>query len=1333
MEIVSHEGRIVGDRFELEQLAGRGGMGTVYRARDRATGSHAAIKILRDETTPEHRERFVREARVMSELTHPAFVRFLAYEASGETPFLAMEWLEGEDLAQRLQRGGLGVGETIRMITRVAAALGAAHARGIVHRDIKPSNLFLVGGDVDRVKVLDFGIAHVRDGGLEMTRTGAAIGTPRYMAPEQARGGRNIDARADVFSLGCVLFECLAGHPPFGGDNPVAVLMKILLEEAPRIGALCTGMPPALDDLVARMIAKDATTRPADGRAVAIELDAIGPLESEEPASPRDRDSAVTVGEQRLVSVVLATTVFDRELAPPLETAPTLASDPSSPLDDSSVMKELTNRIAATVAEYRGRSAVLPDGTIAVTIAGQGSATDQAAHAARCALAIRELLPSSAMALAIGRSVLVERAVGELIDRAAGLLRDPPGARDGARPIRVDETAAGLLDVRFAIHGDENGLVLARERDVTDTKRTLLGKPTPCVGRERELGSLAAMYAECTSEPRSNIVLVTGPAGVGKSRLRHELFARIAKEPEPRPEIWIARADPLSAGAPFAMLAQLLRRVAGIVDDEPLSVRQRKLKARVSRNVSSASAPRVTEFLGELVGAPNRDESSVQLRAARQDPQLMGDQMLRAWEDFVTAESAEAPIVIVLEDLHWGDAPTVRAIDSIIRQLPERPILVLALARPEVDAVFPRLWHERSVERIQLGELTRRAAEKLVRDALGSVDDETLGRLVERAAGNAFYLEELIRSVAEGKGDRLPETVVAMAQARIEDLEPTVRQVLRAASIFGQAFWRGGLSPLLDNNPEVSDWIDQLVERELVTQSRESRLGDEREYRFRHALVREAAYAMLTERDRKRGHLQAGEWLESRFASGGVLDRGSGIEAVVLAEHFERGGDPRRASGWYQRAAEQALEADDLVTAIDCAERAIASLRAVDASSTAEDRERVGLLRQLQSGAHIWRGEYLQAAARGREALADLPQASTPWLNAMATVTDACCRQLLHGEVVELCHALVAIPVEPALHGAYAHAIAMTMPTVLWHCDQDLVTPLFARIDEIEVALDHSDPIALAWICCAKSWRALRDGDLGQCHALDSKIVECFTSVGDLRHACQQRAYVGYDELLLGAYSRAEHSLTEAITIAQRMGLHQVTAHAQHNLGLVLARLGRVDEARTVETAAIRALDAQGNRRLALTARNYLAMIEIDAGNFAEALRLATEAIEDGGDMQSALSPYHATASTAYRLAGDTAGALAHAERALELIRVHGRPEEGEVAFQLAYAHALRASGALDAAARVIGEAAAELHATAAKIQDPQWRTSFLESVPENAETLALAAAWREPRPASAS
>src|SRR5882672_7422558 len=152
-------------------------------------------------------------------------------------PYLVMEWLDGEDLRRRLQRELPSIGESVALAARVAEALGAAHARGIVHRDLKPSNLFLLDRRIDQIKVLDFGIAR-QEGLTQLTRTGTLIGTPGYMAPEQARSHEAVDARADVFALGCVLFECLTGSRPFEGDTAIAILGKLLFEEAPRVSAL---------------------------------------------------------------------------------------------------------------------------------------------------------------------------------------------------------------------------------------------------------------------------------------------------------------------------------------------------------------------------------------------------------------------------------------------------------------------------------------------------------------------------------------------------------------------------------------------------------------------------------------------------------------------------------------------------------------------------------------------------------------------------------------------------------------------------------------------------------------------------------------------------------------------------------------------------------------------------------------------------------------------------------------------------------------------------------------------------------------------------------------
>jgi serine/threonine protein kinase len=265
------------ERFVVEELVGSGGFGTVYRAHDRRTGGRVALKVLRKQTAREG-GRFTREARVLAHLEHPAIVRYIAHgqTASGE-PFLAMEWLDGEDLAAHLRRQGLDLGETLRLGVRVAGALETAHRAGVVHRDIKPSNLFLPGGDIDRVKLLDFGVARSRVVHTIST-AGRALGTPAYMAPEQARGDRQVGPPADVFALGCVLFECLVGRAPFSAHGAVTLMAKMLFEAPPDGLRARAGLPPPVVEAVERMLAKEPAQRFADGSDALAELKRLAAL-----------------------------------------------------------------------------------------------------------------------------------------------------------------------------------------------------------------------------------------------------------------------------------------------------------------------------------------------------------------------------------------------------------------------------------------------------------------------------------------------------------------------------------------------------------------------------------------------------------------------------------------------------------------------------------------------------------------------------------------------------------------------------------------------------------------------------------------------------------------------------------------------------------------------------------------------------------------------------------------------------------------------------------------------------------------------------------------------
>jgi len=513
------------ERYEILSVLGRGGMGVVYRATDRASGEVVAVKVLL-ERHASAAERFLREAAVLSGLDHPGIVRYGAHGVTeaGE-PYLAMEWLDGENLAGRFGRGILTVDETLTLATQVSEALAAAHARGVVHRDLKPSNLFLVDRDVGQVKVLDFGIAQL-GGATPMTKTGALIGTPGYMAPEQARNGSSLTPAADIFALGCVLFEALAGKPAFEGQNALALLAKLIFEKAPLLEAHCPDAPPALAALIARMLAKDPADRPADGRALSAELSALRALEGAQTTAAASirRPHALTEAEQRVVSVVMIRSDDDGALA---------SSGGSLPAE-----------LRRAAEDASGRIERLADGSIAVAFGGSGAVKDQVTLAARFALVIQALLPPASIALATGRGAPRDTPLlGEAIERAAqriGRERKVPVA--GPSLVAIDETTAALLDARFEWREGAAGLELLGEREAAETARKLLGKSMPCVGRERELKALEDAFDFCMEERVAQVFLVTAPAGVGKSRLAHELIQSIRRR-SPGAAIWVGRGD----------------------------------------------------------------------------------------------------------------------------------------------------------------------------------------------------------------------------------------------------------------------------------------------------------------------------------------------------------------------------------------------------------------------------------------------------------------------------------------------------------------------------------------------------------------------------------------------------------------------------------------------------------------------------------------------------------------------------------------------------------------------------------------------------------------------
>lgn len=259
--------RVIGGRYRLLDVLGVGGTGAVYLAQHVVTEEQFALKLIEKSIAmadPTAVERFLRESRAASRIGHPGVVKVFDAQADEATEdlYMVMELLKGQDLADAMQRGELTLRAFVTVVTELLDILAAVHDRGFVHRDIKPSNVFLMTDEsgITHVKLLDFGIARQSDQNKAMTSLGTVLGTPWYMAPEQARG-QAVDARADLWSVGALMFHALMGVPPFDGENSNVVISHILTATPPSLRKARTDLPSSLCDVVDRALQRDVRSR----------------------------------------------------------------------------------------------------------------------------------------------------------------------------------------------------------------------------------------------------------------------------------------------------------------------------------------------------------------------------------------------------------------------------------------------------------------------------------------------------------------------------------------------------------------------------------------------------------------------------------------------------------------------------------------------------------------------------------------------------------------------------------------------------------------------------------------------------------------------------------------------------------------------------------------------------------------------------------------------------------------------------------------------------------------------------------------------------------------
>ncbi|HVR18604.1 MAG TPA: protein kinase [Polyangiaceae bacterium] len=876
--------RRLGGRFAVEREVGRGAVGVVYRAFDLQTQRTVALKVVAAEAgvAPEDEARLAREGTLLSNLDHPGIVKTVAFGMLEDTgrPFVAMEWLDGEDLAARQKRNPLTLAESLELTREVGEALDAAHGAGVIHRDIKPGNIFLCNAPPTSMlldcqpKLVDFGVAAKTD--VRITRTGDVVGTPAYMAPEQARGDAAIDARCDIYSLGATLFELISGRPPHVGPNAIATLARLVTTTPPRLSELKPDIPLLVESLVGRMLELDPGARPSSMREV---LDMLEDASREasrtswvEPIEPRSSRLGTSIS--RLVTTLVGirfpnTSARDRSL----DQLRQRGAD-AAPIGSDAVVAHLGARRAV------GSEAVV----------GLELARSLARAGARVGIA------SGRARLSWHTDTGEQQPVGEVVDRAAALARD---AQPGG--VLADATTTELGRGRYEFRARDDGSAI-----VGEPTRGLRGDRAggaPFVGRDAELAQVVGAFERARRDSSPILVSVTGTPGIGKSRLRREVLARLAAHAD-APTVILQRAEAYGQGHALGAAADVLRAIVALPKGATIAEAEQALVSSLGPSTRDELTAQNRELLARLLANEPIPEGF--------DPRGSRDALWLAMTDLVLQVASEQPTIVVMEDLQWADPESIGWLDHTLGRATRKPFVLFACVRPEFWAEHRERFADRDHVRLELRPVSRRATRAIARAVLGEeASDEIVERIATQASGLPLFAEELARLTATGRSADNAPTIEAAIQASLDVLDEECRDGLGRLSVFGLTCWDSALEAL--GMPGAEGIIKALVAAEVLVEQNISRFTGAREWVFKHALVREVAYASLGESERGELHALAGAWLASM-----------GEDAATVAGHYDLGGKHSAAADHWARAAQRAIAANALKDALTMAERALA-------------------------------------------------------------------------------------------------------------------------------------------------------------------------------------------------------------------------------------------------------------------------------------------------------------------------------------------------------------------------------------------------------------------------
>lgn len=916
-------------------------MSVVYRGEKIGSpGPEVALKLLSPRLTADawFRERFEHDLARARELRHPSVVEIYDTGSVEGMLFVAAQYVPGGDLGARLDESGpIDLERAAAIADQLAAALDAAHAHGLVHRNVKPSNVLLQQDE--RVCLCDFGGAdHSRLTGL--TDTSHLFGNVDYTAPEQIEGG-SVDARTDVYGLGCLLYEALTGSPPYERGSPVERMHAHLADPPPRASASKPGVPQTVDEVIARALAKQPDERFSSCGELAAGLrEAAAPQPRGAPTllapqtAPQPEIFPESAGDEvRPVTVLFADLVGSTGLGERLR-----------PEEVKSLMGGCMTRMSSAVETFGGSVQAYQGDGICAYFGVPDAHEDDPARAARAGLRILETLKRYARDIrelwgipefdvrigintghaAVGRVGAASPQAVALGDVANVAARLEKAAEPGT--VLVGEQTAASLAGGFELEPLDPMSVRGRETPVRAfrlagaAREERPARETPFVGRLDELDTLEGALRELDAG-RGQALLVTGDPGIGKARLLAEARARASTQ-----LTWLEAECASYDESGFGPFVEILRRWLGVDADDPALAVRTKLQARLEGTFGESSAD-VLAPLGRLLGVV------AETGATLATGDRLATDIARAYQTWLETLARERPVVVALTNLHWASRLTRKLAEAVLELVDRAPVLLVTTMEPGIGSEASELrrrmlteYAHRSRE-ITLGPLAPEGARRLAASLVPApLDAASLALLAERAEGNPLFLEEMISDFLE-RGDLerhrtwtvtlaspklLPPSLELVLLARIDRLPDEPRGLLQTAAAVGRTFPRSVVEHI-HGGEHFSEHLTLLLRTGMI---REHRRSPELEYAFRHGLLHQAALSTLTAARRTRLYRDVAAAVEHVFASS------LGDWREQLAHYYAQTGDLGQVVSNLEAAADRAFAAQLVPVAGDLLERA---------------------------------------------------------------------------------------------------------------------------------------------------------------------------------------------------------------------------------------------------------------------------------------------------------------------------------------------------------------------------------------------------------------------------